>query len=46
MYLELLRTVGMVLRVNLVFQGILGLLVLLGLRELQAFVTHQLVWEL
>lgn len=36
----------MVLRVNLVFQGILVLLVLLGLRELQEYVTRRLAWEL
>lgn len=45
-YLELVKMVGMVLRVNPVFQGIPVLLVLLGLRELQAYVTHQLAWEL
>lgn len=46
MYLELLKTVGTVLRVNPVFQGILVLLVLLGLRELQEYVTRRLAWEL
>lgn len=46
MYLELLKMVVMVLRVNLVFQGILVLLVLLGLRELQEYVTRRLAWEL
>lgn len=45
-YLELVKMVVTVLRVNLVFQGILVFLVLLGLRELQEYVTHRLAWEL
>lgn len=46
MYLELVKMVVMVLRVNPASQGILVLLVLLGLRELQEYATRRLAWEL